>query len=189
MKLIVPVVRFKYVYGVINSLLVPTFLFLFAVPVIAIEFEHGEIYGSWDTTISLGQSFRTQDIDRDIIGLANGGNAFSVNGDNGNLNYRNGTYSALGKFTTELEANYKNYGTFVRANGFKDIVNSNAGDRTELTKKADRLVTSNLNLLDAFVWGGFNIGSMPTGNKASRSSDPGTRNLLTSTGLITFILF
>ncbi|MEE9551689.1 MAG: DUF1302 family protein, partial [Gammaproteobacteria bacterium] len=134
---------------------------IFASPAHAIDFEKNDLYGSWDTTISIGQSSRTQDIDGRLIGLANGGTAFSNNGDNGNLNYRNGIFSTVGKFTTELELNYKNYGAFIRANGFMDVTNDDKGDRTPLSDKADRLVTENLNLLDAYAWGDFNIGEMP----------------------------
>jgi hypothetical protein len=126
----------------------------------AVEISYGDLTGSWDTTFSMGQSFRVNDIDDDLIGLANGGNAFSTNSDNGNLNYRSGTFSRVGKLTTELELNYKNFGLFFRGNGFKDI-SSDSTDRTPLTNSGERLVVDNLNLLDLYAWGDFNLGSMP----------------------------
>ena len=72
-----------------------------------------------------------------------------------------GTISNTGKFTTEASLNYKNFGLFSRFSGFKDYENKDAGERTALSGKADRLVTESLNLQDLYVWSNFNIGSMP----------------------------
>jgi len=58
-------------------------------------------------------------------------------------------------------SNKNGFGIFTRFFGFKDWENVSAGDRTELTDKADRLVTENLVLQDLYFWGDFNIGSMP----------------------------
>lgn len=138
-----------------------TFLSVSSITVHAIDFEKGDLYGSLDTTLSAGQSTRVQKIDRDLIGLANGGSAFSTNGDNGNLNYSNrGTFSFIGKFTTELELNYKNFGIFFRGNGFRDL-RSDETDRTRLTGTADRLVVSNANVLDLYGWADFELGNKP----------------------------
>ena len=45
----------------------------------------GEIQGNFDTTVSIGTTIRVSEPDEDIIGRENGGNAHSVNGDDGNL--------------------------------------------------------------------------------------------------------
>ncbi len=63
---------------------------LWGTPAAAFQFEFGEVEGSLDSTLSYGMSWRVEDRDKDIIGLANGGNAYSVNGDDGNLNYDDG---------------------------------------------------------------------------------------------------
>ncbi|HOZ06010.1 MAG TPA: DUF1302 family protein, partial [Arenimonas sp.] len=47
------------------------FALLSAPAVQAFEFEKGELSGSIDTTVSLGYSWRTEDIDPDLIGKAN----------------------------------------------------------------------------------------------------------------------
>lgn len=113
-----------------------------------------------DTTLSYGNSLRVQTADDSAIGIANGGTANSVNADNGNLNYGQGSFSSIGRFVTEIDGSYKNMGIFVRANGFYD---QRAGDtdRTRLNSKAERLVKDNINLLDAYAWADFNVGNMP----------------------------
>ena len=95
-------------------------LALASVPAHAVDFQKGELQGSWDTTLSWGAQFRLDDPDQRLIGLANGGSAYSVNGDDGNLNYGTGIFSNVVKLTTELELRYKNFGTFVRFRGFFD---------------------------------------------------------------------
>jgi hypothetical protein len=149
-----------------SRLIIPSVVFLCFTSnpnVSAVDFERGELYGSFDTTFSYGQSFRVQSRDDDLIGLANGGNAFSVNGDDGNLNYDTGLISSTLKFTSELELNFQNFGAFVRGTGFKDFQNDDADDtvRTPLHKRATDLVGEDLKLLDAYIRAGFDIGTMP----------------------------
>ncbi|MFB3091310.1 MAG: DUF1302 family protein, partial [Gammaproteobacteria bacterium] len=77
-------------------------------PAYGVTFEHGEVYGSWDTTATYGQTYRVQSREAELVGRGNGGTAFSTNGDDGNLNYDNGLVSSTTKFTSELEVNYRN---------------------------------------------------------------------------------
>ncbi len=145
----------------------------------AVSFESGEVSGSWDTTLSYGQAWRTNGSDRSIIGRtadplgASGaplagsaasitGSAFSENSDDGNQNYDDSLISNVLRFSSELELNYRNFGSFLRVSGFKDMHNDgDGGDRTGLSKAADRLVSKNVLIQDAYVWGQFEIGSMP----------------------------
>src|SRR4051812_12286900 len=80
----------------------------------AASFDWGSgVTGSFDSTISLGGLWRMSARDPTLIGIANGGTARSVNGDDGNLNYRNGELvSSLIKGTHEFEVKYRNYGFF-----------------------------------------------------------------------------
>jgi len=126
----------------------------------SVTFESGEFYGSLDTTVTAGASSRIARRDNNNVGIANGGSSFSVNSDNGNLNYDRGIYSTVTKFTTELDVNYKNYGFFFRGSGFKDFEIDDT-ERTPLTDKAKRLVDHNLNIQDLFGWGDFDLGEMP----------------------------
>ncbi len=131
-------------------------------PAAAYDFQKGDLTGSWDTTISWGTQYRLDDPDPRIIGLPEGGSAFSVNGDDGNLNYTTGVVSNVLKLTTELELSYKNVGTFVRFRGFYDEENED-GDRarTPLTDAARDRVGSRADILDAFFWAKFELGGRP----------------------------
>ncbi len=147
----------------------------FSISVNAVSFETGKLSGSVDTTVTYGSAFRMSTADSRIIGLSADpagvgltgtgasitGTAFSENSDDGNQNYDDGLISNVGKFTTEVDLTYGNFGLFTRFNGFYDHENKDAGDRIALSSEADRLVTQNLNLQDLYVWGDFNIGSMP----------------------------
>lgn len=131
----------------------------------AITFNRGELSGSFDTTLTLGALFRVQDRDPDLIGVANGGRANSINGDNGDLNYDKGLVSLAGRVTHELKVKYGNLGAFVRATYFYDAINadrtSNGGSRTNRTPlPTDTInrVGRNIDLLDAFVYGDFAVG-------------------------------
>lgn len=131
----------------------------------AVSFNRGELSGSFDTTVTLGALFRVQSPDEDLIGVANGGRANSINGDNGDLNYGKGLISAAGRVTHELKLNYGNLGAFVRGTYFYDVINakksSSAGARTgrfDLSSDAVERVGRDIDLLDAFVYGNFEVG-------------------------------
>ena len=77
---------------------------LVAVPALAIELNLGEISGFFDTTLTWGSSYRLEGRDPSIIGVNNGGEACSLNGDDGNLNWDPGDfYSNSLKATHELQ--------------------------------------------------------------------------------------
>ena len=159
---------------------------LLAPTVQAFEFEKGELTGSIDTTVSLGYSWRTEDQDPNLIGKANfnpliGGanqgiappftglgsfpgslvqqNArgrFSINRDDGNLLYDQGdAISQAFKVTSEMNLKYKNFGAFMRASYFYDMENVN---RAELSAAAREKVGKDFRLLDAFLYGSFDLG-------------------------------
>jgi hypothetical protein len=81
---------------------------------------------------------------------------FSVNRDDGNLLYDQGdAISQAFKITSEMDLKYKNYGAFVRASYFYDMENAN---RKDLTAAAKEKVGKDFRLLDAFIYGSFDIG-------------------------------
>ncbi len=152
----------------------------------AFEFEKGELTGSIDTTVSLGYSWRTEERDPDLVGIANfnpligGANQgiaapfnglgtfpgsavqlaapgrFSINRDDGNLLYDQGdAISQAFKITSEMDLKYKNFGAFMRASYFYDMENVN---RAELSEAAKEKVGKDFRLLDAFLYGSFDIG-------------------------------
>ncbi len=132
-------------------------------PAAAFQFELGELEGSLDSTVSYGMSWRMDDQDKDIIGLREGGNAYSSNGDDGNLNYDKGDlFSNVTKITSELALDYDNFGLFVRGSAFYDFENNDEDrERTKLSDDAKDLVGKDADLLDAYIWGNFEVGDMP----------------------------
>jgi hypothetical protein len=115
-----------------------------------------------DTTLSYGIMWRVEKRDPDLIGVANGGKAYSLNGDDGNLNYGRGIVSNLGRITSELEVRGRDVGAFVRGTAFYDYENMKRDrDRTSLSDDAKELVGKDIDLLDAYVWGKVNLGTRP----------------------------
>lgn len=145
-------------------------------PVSAVQFEAGELAGSLDNTLSYGATWRVQGRDRDVLGLASttlpngsippgglGGRAFSVNSDDGNLNYDKGLVSNVVKLTSELALDHRSgFGAFVRGTAFYDFENED-GDREKIDLSDDALdlVGSDAKLLDAYLYGGFDAGEVP----------------------------
>ncbi|MFA6954596.1 MAG: DUF1302 domain-containing protein [Thermoanaerobaculia bacterium] len=112
-----------------------------------------------DTTLSWGSRIRVQDADKSIIGLPSGGTAFSVNGDDGDLNFDNGLASNALKATLDVDFAYKNVGVFLRGSGFYDYELEHADRaRTPLADDALDWAGSRAELLDAFAWWKFNVG-------------------------------
>ncbi|MEJ2492498.1 MAG: DUF1302 domain-containing protein [Desulfuromonadales bacterium] len=133
---------------------------VWATPVAAFQFNLGTVDASLDSTLSYGLSWRVADRDKDLIGLQEGGNAYSHNFDDGNLNYDQGDLiSNAVKITSDLALDYRNFGLFLRGTAFYDF-ESEQGDRarTPLRSEALDLVGSDVDLLDAYAWWNFEIG-------------------------------
>src|SRR5215471_14225404 len=101
----------------------------------AADFTQGSVSGSWDTTLSYGQSWRLADRDCNLIATADGGCGRSPNIDDGDLNYGKGTFSKALKAVTELSLNFKDTGgVFVRGDGLYDFeVMDQKTERTPLS--------------------------------------------------------
>ena len=120
----------------------------------------GQVTGAFDTRIALGTTIRVANRDKRLIGIANGGKAYSVNGDDGDLNYDKGDVaSAAGKVTHELELNWQNFSLFGRVFYFYDVAVMNVGtERTPQTHKAEDLAGRDFRLLDLYSTGDFKFG-------------------------------
>ena len=140
-----------------------------------------------DTTVSYSMGMRLNDPDEDLIGKANlydFENAdiplialpieqqlllpgrFSVNSDDGNLNFDQ--YDLIfnqARITSELDISYKNYGAFVRGNYFYDFTLNN---KDRISDDAKDLVGERGRLLDAYVWGNFDIGERQLSMRVGR---------------------
>ena len=138
-------------------------LVLWASPAVAFQFSLGELQGSLDSTLSYGLSWRMADRDKDLVGLQEGGRAYSHNYDDGNLNYDKGELiSNTPKLTSELALDYRNFGLFLRGTAFYDFENQDGErERTELRDEALDLIGKDAELLDAYLWWNFDMGEMP----------------------------
>ena len=135
--------------------------FLQVLPASAIEFDNGDLWGSIDTTLSHGLTFRVQKRDEDL--------ADNTNSNDGNLNYKRGLVSNTSKFTIDLDVNTSTFGAFLRTTGFLDFENQNgARERTPLSKEAKAAVGRNVELLDAYVTTAFDIGDVPVDLRLGR---------------------
>ncbi|MYB88469.1 MAG: DUF1302 domain-containing protein [Proteobacteria bacterium] len=121
------------------------------------------ITGYFDTTVSVGAAIRTQGRKNNLIAVSNGGSAWSINEDDGNLNYDTGDFvSANTKITHELELNRGNLGIFARALYFYDYaIADEHTDRTRLSHSAKGYAGYDFELLDAYLDGQFNLGGSP----------------------------
>lgn len=149
-------------YGRSGALLALLALF-WASPAAAFQFTLGEVQGSLDSTLSYGLSWRMADQDKRLIGLREGGTAYSHNFDDGNLNYDKGDLvSNTAKITSELALKYQNFGLFVRGSAFYDFENRDEDrERTQLGSGALDLVGSDIDLLDAYLWWNFEVEGAP----------------------------
>jgi hypothetical protein len=102
-----------------------------------------------------------------------GAGSYSANGDNGNLNYNKGeAFSKIFKGTHELDIHYDGMGIFVRGMYYYDFammdsdrdwtnqISGMANDPCNDSEAKDQ-VCSDVRLLDAYVYGNFDIGEMP----------------------------
>jgi hypothetical protein len=136
-------------------------------PVQAFVFASGEVSGSFDTTLSVGILSRLHNPDPGLYGLTNTyqgapGQSYSVNGDDGDLNYPRGTASILYKITSDLELKWHNYGIFLRGYVFTDPRNEKTTrPKTPLTDLAKERVGQDAVLLDNYLTAKFDLGGMP----------------------------
>ncbi|HHL32034.1 MAG TPA: DUF1302 family protein, partial [Oceanospirillales bacterium] len=138
----------------------------------AISFNKGDFIASWDTTVSYGIGIRAQKRDNDLVGKANlnpfvgaldlqgridAPGRWSINSDNGNLNYDQwDKISNAIKYTTEFGFSYKSFGGFFRGTSFYDFTNDG---KEGLSDTAKEFVGHRTRLLDAYVYKDFDIGS------------------------------
>lgn len=140
-------------------------------PLQAMEFSflNDEVNGSLDTTVSYGQLYRVQGQDK----INN-----DVNSNDGNRNFNTGLVSEVYKITSDLEATYKNYGAFVRGTAFYDTQimdkRSNYYDTSlpyqpsqsaprddHFTEETRDTAGHNAEVLDAYVYGNWDVADMP----------------------------
>ena len=148
-----------------------------------VEFNLGQIEGSFGTQLSLGSSWRVEGADASL--LTNNVDQAS-NSDDGNKNYASGdAFSQIFKGSHDLQFSYQNFGGFVRGKYWYDsALENNSVDYghgpttdvgglsgSQLTyNDNEKLDDSNFNdlskgsgaeLMDAYVYGEFEVLDMP----------------------------
>lgn len=139
---------------------------IFASGADATEFRFGELTGSFDSTATAGVIIRAAQRDCRLVGTTNGGcNPNATNRDDGNLNFERGDIvSAPVAMSHDLDLEWRNFGAFVRVHYFYDAVLNDADStrRTDLADAARERAGRGFELLDAYVYGLFDIAGMPT---------------------------
>jgi hypothetical protein len=135
----------------------------------AVEFNFGELGVQLDNTISYGIAWRVEEADRyqvmggngDAVGIS--GKGSSYNYDDGTLNYSSGDiYTNVLKFSSEVELNYRNYGGFFRGRAYYDAALMDQDtDFKPLNDATKDAAGKGAELLDAYVWADYDIGSTP----------------------------
>ncbi len=139
----------------------------------AVEFSFAddEISGSIDTTVSYGQLWRVQGQDKTNN---------DINTNDGNRNFGTGLVSEVFKVTSDLEVTYQNYGVFVRGTAFYDTQimdkrndyydtslayqpSQNVPKDDSFTRGTRHSAGRNAEILDAYVYGNWDIANMPVG--------------------------
>lgn len=136
-----------------------------ATPAFAINFNLGEVEGSFDSSLSVGASWSTAKRDMDFIGNANGGTGYTQTGDDGRLNFQRGkTFSQIFKGLHDLELKYKDTGVFLRGKYWYDAELQD-GDRLHKdisnNGRKEGAKTRGIELLDAFVYHNYAIADQP----------------------------
>lgn len=142
----------------------------------AVEFNFGGLSAQIDNNVSYGVSVRTEKPDAGQVMPQNGaqfginGKGSSYNYDDGTLNYKQGDiYSNVLKWNGDLELKYSNYGAFVRARAWYDQAIMDETPRfKEYNEATKSYAGKGAEILDAFVWGDFNLVDMPINVRLGR---------------------
>ncbi|MEK1942972.1 MAG: DUF1302 domain-containing protein [Pseudomonas sp.] len=136
-----------------------------ATPAFAVTFNVGEIEGSFDSSLSVGASWSTQDADKDLIGVNNGGNGLSQTSDDSHLNFKKGeTFSKIFKGIHDLELKYGDTGVFVRGKYWYDFELKDEDREFKQISDNNRkegAQSSGGQILDAFVYHNYQIANQP----------------------------
>jgi hypothetical protein len=128
----------------------------------ATDFRVGEVEGLIDLSLSYGLQVRTEDRDENVVGIANGGDARSVNFDDGNLNYDTGITSNMLKGSAEFAARWRSLGVFARAIAFYDFETELGNrERTRIDSDGRRLVGKDVEAREYYLNARFNLAGVP----------------------------
>lgn len=172
-------IRLRQSGAVISGVGLAGLLQLFAVEgAQAVEFKllDNQVTGSLDTTLSYGRLWRVQGRDKSND---------DINTNDGNRNFDTGLVSEVYKITSELEANYQNYGVFMRGTAFydtqlmdkrNDYYRNNSPSQPSqsypnddhFTDETRDIAGSRIEMLDAYVYGSWDVAQMPVTARVGR---------------------
>lgn len=131
----------------------------------AIDFDLGEVQGSFDSQLSVGASWSTSNPESKLIDKNNGGKGDSSTGDDGRMNFKRGeTFSKIFKGVHDLELSYRDSGAFFRAKYWYDFeLKDESRPFKQISDKgrAPAAKSSGFDLLDAFVYHNYYVGDRP----------------------------
>ncbi|SEN29942.1 Protein of unknown function [Pseudomonas sp. ok272] len=134
-------------------------------PAFGVSFNVGEIEGQFDSTLSLGMSVSTQQPNKDLIGVNNGGKGLSQTSDDGHANFKSGqAFSKIFKGIHDLELKYGDTGVFVRGKYWYDFALQNQDLEFKNVSNDHRdqsARSSGGEFLDAFVYHNYSIADEP----------------------------
>ncbi|TVQ70741.1 MAG: DUF1302 domain-containing protein [Oceanospirillales bacterium] len=151
----------------------------------ALEFQLGEIQGRFDSNISIGTSIRLDNPSAGLISQPNDGNSLgSGSYDDGTQNFKRGKpFSTVLKGVHDLELRYENVGFFGRGKYWYDYelekgsrahghIPNGYTPNTRLNDSSfnDFAKFSGIELLDAYFYGGFDLGNMPLDIRIGRQA-------------------
>jgi len=129
----------------------------------------GGVEAQFNTTLTAGATWRTENRDKGLVGLGNGGTASSTNYDNGNLNFDKGdTVSKLVKGNSELFLSYDvdssvltRVGALVRGRYWYDFELKDENRQHVPLSSDGRDNASGGEILDAFIFTDWYFGNVP----------------------------
>lgn len=142
----------------------------------AVTFTAGDVSGALDTSLSYGQLWRVQAQDKSND---------DINENDGNRSFDTGLVSEVYKVTSELQMDYQNYGLFMRGSAFYDSQimdhrndydsrnnpsqpSQNFPDNSSFSYETRHSAGRDATLLDAYVYGNWDIGDMPLTSRLGR---------------------
>ena len=153
-------------------------LFIAQAQAVEFSFADNEVKGSLDSTLSYGAMWRMQG--RSSSSIAD------INADDGNRNFDKGLASQVFKITSDLSANYQNYGLFLRGTAYYDtqimdqrndyLSTTDGVERPSQAFPQDDHFTSDTRhvsgrkaeLLDAYLSGSWDIADHPLTGRVGR---------------------
>jgi hypothetical protein len=134
-------------------------------PAFGVSFNVGEIEGQFDSSLSLGMSVSTQQPNKNLIGINNGGHGLSQTSDDGHLNFKSGqAFSKIFKGIHDLELKYGDTGVFVRGKYWYDFALQNEDlefKNVSNNGRQEGAKSSGGEILDAFVYHNYSIADEP----------------------------